>query len=192
MIKFLLAITLLAASVYWGCKHFTPAVPTMQEKVSAVLIQGGCSAEELAKLSDFDSTTVEKNLKGRMLTISGVLSKALTKGVGSSDLILELKGTPSRKINFTSDFQQFTRMIEGIEPGDFKFQKFGHELVIVSRNSRKTKPEDVVASGGKALEAFEPTVVFREGDRVSLKGLFQHVGKHSISLQLREIPIVRN
>ena len=187
MLKVLLATALLATAAYLGWKKLTPAPPSTQEKVSAVLNQGGCSAEELAELTDLDSAAVEKTLKGRMITVSGVLSKALTKGVGSYDLVLELRGNSKRKIDFTSDFQQFTRMTEGIRPGDFKFQKFGHELVMVARNKR-LKPDDVVESQGKALEAFEPKVVFREGDQVSLKGMLKHVGNHTIAFQLREMP----
>ncbi len=188
MFKLLLATILLASASYWGWKKLTPPPLTVEEKISAVLNQGGCSAEELADLSDRNPHAVERILKGRMVAISGVLSKALPKGVDSSDLVLELQGNAARRIDFKSDFQQFTRMSDGIRPGDFKFRKFGHEMVMVARNPKKTKAEDVVESGGKALESFEPTVVFREGDRVTLKGMLKHVGQHNVAFELREMP----
>ena len=187
MFKLLLATVLLAAAAYFSWKKLTPPPLTVEEKIAAVLNHGGCSAAELAELSNENPKAVEKTLKGRMVAISGVLSRALTKGVDSSDLILELRGNPQRKIDFTSDFQQFTRMSDGIRPGDFKFRKFGHEMVMLARQ-KKTNAEEVVESGGKSLESFEPTVVFREGDRVTLKGMLKHVGKHNVAFELREMP----
>jgi hypothetical protein len=177
MLKILFATVCLAGAAYLGWKHFFPVPPpppppSVEAMVSAVLARGGCTAEELANLSDANSKLVEKKLKGRILDISGVLTRALTKGVHASDLILELKGNAHRKINFTSDFQQHTRIEDGVGTGRLKFQKFGHDIVLAgSRN----------VEGG-------PRPLFREGDRVTLKGMFLHVGTRNVALQLRELP----
>ena len=123
-----------------------------------------------------------------MLSVSGTLSKALIKGVSCSDLILELEGSADRKINFCSDFQEFTRMIEGFKNGEFKFQKFGNEIVLIPPKRASTISK---AGGGgkeKAAKTFDPIVKLREGEPLTLKGLFQHVGTKTVQLRLREMP----
>lgn len=188
MLKLLISSALIAVAVFYGWEHFKTPEPSIDEKVKAVLSQGGCSAEELTVLADQDSRVVENTLKGRMVSISGILTRAVTKGVSSSDLVLELNGSGSRKIHFTSDFQQFTRMAEGIPARNLKFQKFGNEMVLYVQSIRKTESSAPMNTEEKPLERFEPEVVFREGDRLSLKGTLQHVGKHYISFQLLEMP----
>jgi hypothetical protein len=175
MLRLLIATPLLIAVGFFGWNYFKPVPPSVQDQASAVLSQGSCHAIDLARLADVDALTVERTLKGRIFTVSGILSRALTKGVASSDLILELDGTSQRKISFSSDFEQFTRMTRGANIQSPAFQKFGHEVVLTGSRKKSAKPE----------------ILLREGDQVSLRGMLLHVGKHNVSFQLRELPKFR-
>ena len=125
MLKFLLTLLLISTVGYYGWNHFQKKPDaTPEEKIALIRSQASCTAVELGELAESHPKLVERELKGRILTVSGVLSKGLVKGVKSTDLILELEGSPKTKIDFHSDFEQFTRLGDGLKPGQFKFQKF--------------------------------------------------------------------
>jgi hypothetical protein len=190
MLKFLLPLLLVSAIGYYSWNHFqkTPE-PTPEEKIALIRSQASCTALELGELAESHPKLVERELKGRILSVSGILSKALVKGVKSTDLILELEGAMKTKIDFHSDFERFTRMGEGLKPGLFKFQKFGHEIILFQaapnrQNSQETSEKNQLENS----TSIEPIVKFREGDHYTLKGLFQHVATKRVRLELRELP----
>jgi hypothetical protein len=190
MLKILLALFAMSAAGYYGWNHIqkTPEA-TPQERIATIRSQASCTAKELGELAESEPKLLERELKGRMVSVSGVLSRGLAKGVASTDLILELVGSPEMKIDFHSDFHQFTRMGDGWKPGQFKFQKFGHEIVLVQSAPRGANRRNSAAEGESQKSTnIEPVVLFREGYQYTLKGIFQHVGKKHVRIQLRELP----
>jgi hypothetical protein len=192
MLKFLLPLSLVSALGFFGWKHIDrPVEVSAEERIAAIRSQAACTAIELGEFAESHPGLVEKELKGRLISVTGVLSRGLVTGVTSSDLLLELEGSQNMKIDFQSDFERFTRMGDGWQRGRFKFQKFGHEIVLFQSPS---KPGNNRASseegdfGGKKSANIEPVVKFREGDRYTLKGVFQHVGNRRVRIQLREMP----
>jgi hypothetical protein len=190
MLKILLALLAMSAAGYYGWNHLqkTPEV-TPQERIAIIRSQATCTAKELGELAEIEPKLLQRELKGRMVSVSGVLSRGLVKGVSSTDLILELVGSPEMKIDFHSDFHQFTRMGDGWQKGQFKFQKFGHEIVLVQSAPRSANRRNAAADEESPKPAnFDPVVIFREGYPYTLKGIFQHVGNKHVRIQLRELP----
>jgi len=190
MFKFLLALVVVSTAGFFGWRHFFSKPDESAEKMLAeVVVDDQCAARQLAELADRHPQASEKALKGRILQVSGVLTQAVVKGLESSDLILELQGTSGRKINFTSDFKKYTRMMGGFEKSQFVFQKFGNEIVLFPANKTRAKSED--ESNGMTIpgeEQFKPRVIYREGDTVVLRGMFQHVGSRDVSMRLTDAP----
>lgn len=190
MFKFLLAALILSSLAYFGWdRYLKPQEPTVEERIATIRALASCTAQELAELAEANPKLVERELRGRIVSVSGVLARGLVKGVASTDLTLELEGTPNMKIDFHSDFHQFTRMQEGLSPGLFKFQKFGHEIVLMQSTPRPRATESSAGEDGtQNPSSSDPVIKFREGDHYTLKGLFQHIGGKRVRLQLREMP----
>ena len=87
---------LLLAGGAWPRKFFTgnhffkPEILSPEQEVENLIAKGTLSAVELAEMTDRFPTLVGRALRDRRITVTGVLQKAVVKGVGSHDLILDL------------------------------------------------------------------------------------------------------
>ncbi len=192
---------------------FKPPEPeklTPQEEVERLVSKGTVSAVELAEVTDKFPALVAKALRDRRITVTGVLQKALVKGVGSHDLILDLEGSGKRKITFTSDVNSYKQANNLYGRSKQKFQKVGRDIMVYESSPTATK----VATGSGALQKIAgqivpaesqaepgadapsqnqqqqqqgPTerVVFRELDTVTLEGIFQHISNAAIFIEWR-------
>ena len=86
-------------------------------------------AKDLAEMCTKYPKLVTRALKGKIVVVSGVLSKALVSGIESNDLALEFAGTPQLKLMFRSDFGKKERWGG---PAGMRFQKKGKEILGIS------------------------------------------------------------
>ena len=211
MSKGLLLAVVVGISSFFAWKHFSkPEVLTPEQEVERFVSKGTVSAVELAEITDKFPALVGKALRDRRITVTGVLQKALVKGVGSHDLILDLEGSGKRKITFTSDVNSYSRANSQLGGSKQKFQKLGRDIVVYESASKSAK-----TPGGGALQKMlggiqpstpqpEPDseapnqeskqkqnqgpterVVFRELDTVTLEGIFQHITNAAIFIEWR-------
>ena len=111
MLKNLFLFTLIAALGVFGWRHFSkenPIIsnppPTAEQEVAAFVGQSVMPAAELAALCSKYPKIVTKELKGKTVSVSGLLHKAMVSGIKSNDLALEFVGTQQLKFMFRSDF----------------------------------------------------------------------------------------
>ena len=209
MFKGLLLLVVVGVSGFYAWEHFSKyQVRTPEQEIESFVSQGTVSAVELAEIVDKYPELVRKALRDRRITVTGVLQKAVVKGVGSHDLILDLEGSRKRKITFTSDVNSYARANNQLGVSKQKFQKLGRDIVVYESASKSAK-----APGGGALQKMlggavpaapqpkpdsEATsqdpkqtsgpmerVVFRELDTVTLEGIFQHITNATIFIEWR-------
>jgi hypothetical protein len=209
MFKGLLLLVVVGVSGFYAWEHFSKyQVRTPEQEIESFVSQGTVSAVELAEIVDKYPELVRKALRDRRITVRGVLQKAVVKGVGSHDLILDLEGSRKRKITFTSDVNSYARANNQLGVSKQKFQKLGRDIVVYESASKSAK-----APGGGALQKMlggavpaapqpkpdsEATsqdpkqtsgpmerVVFRELDTVTLEGIFQHITNATIFIEWR-------
>jgi|GEM_PF-1421250 len=213
MRKSLLLAVVVGISAFFLWEYFfkspAPEKLTPEQEVERFVSKGTVSAVELAEISDKFPALVSKVLRDRRITVTGVLEKALVKGVGSHDLILDLKGSGKRKITFTSDVNSFGQANNLYGRSKQKFQKVGRDIMVYKSAPTATK----VSTGGGAIQKIAgrivspvnqsesasdatsqeqkqkqgPTerVVFRELDTVTLEGIFQHITNATIFIEWR-------
>lgn len=209
MFKGLLLAVMIGVSAFFLWEYFLkPSEPeklTPEQEVERLVSKGTVSAVELAEVTDKFPALVAKALRDRRITVTGVLQKALVKGVGSHDLILDLEGSGKRKITFTSDVNSYKQANNLYGRSKQKFQKVGHDIMVYESAPTATK----VAKGSGALQKIadqivspatqsEPAgnlpsqkqgpterVVFRELDTVTLEGIFQHISNAAIFIEWR-------
>ena len=211
MIKGLLLSVVIGVSCFFAWGHFSNSqVRTPEQEIERFVAKGTVSAVELAEIVDKYPDLVRKALRDRRITVTGVLQKAVVKGVGSYDLIMDLEGSRKRKITFTSDVNSYSRANSQLGGSKQKFQKLGRDIVVY-----ESAPKSAKASGGGALQKMlggiqpstpqpEPDseapnqeskqkqnqgpterVVFRELDTVTLEGIFQHITNAAIFIEWR-------
>ena len=209
MFKGLLLLVVVGVSGFYAWEHFSKyQARTPEQEVERFAAKGTVSAVELAEIVDKHPELVRKALRDRRITVTGVLQKAVVKGVGSHDLILDLEGSRKRKITFTSDVNSYARANNQLGVSKQKFQKLGRDIVVYESASKSAK-----APGGGALQKMlggavpaapqpkpdseatsqdpkqtsGPTerVVFRELDTVTLEGIFQHITNAAIFIEWR-------
>ena len=147
MIKGLLLVVV-GVSGFYAWEHFSKyQVRTPEQEIESFVSQGTVSAVELAEIVDKYPELVRKALRDRRITVTGVLQKAVVKGVGSHDLILDLEGTRKRKITFTSDVNSCARANNQLGVSKQKFQKLGRDIVVY-----ESAPKTAKAPGGGALQ----------------------------------------
>jgi hypothetical protein len=210
MFKGLLLMVVVGVSGFYAWEHFSKnQVRTPEQEIASFVSQGTVSAVELAEIVDKHPELVRKALRDRRITVTGVLQKALVKGVGSHDLILDLEGSGKRKITFTSDVNSYARANNLYGRSKQKFQKVGRDIMVYESAPTATK----VSTGGGAVQKMlggavpaapqpkpdseatsqdpkqtsGPTerVVFRELDTVTLEGIFQHITNAAIFIEWR-------
>ena len=212
MFKGLLLVVVVGVSGFYAWEHFSKyQVRTPEQEIESFVSQGtvsAVSAVELAEIVDKYPELVRKALRDRRITVTGVLQKAVVKGVGSHDLILDLEGTRKRKITFTSDVNSYARANNQLGVSKQKFQKLGRDIVVYESAPKTAKaprggalqkmlggiqppppqPEpDSEAPSHEAKQTLGPTerVVFRELDTVTLEGIFQHISNAAIFIEWR-------
>jgi hypothetical protein len=209
MFKGLLLLVVVGVSGFYAWEHFSKyQVRTPEQEIESFVSQGTVSAVELAEIVDKYPELVRKALRDRRITVTGVLQKAVVKGVGSHDLILDLEGTRKRKITFTSDVNSYARANNQLGVSKQKFQKLGRDIVVYESAPKTAKapgggalqkmlggiqppppqPEpDSEAPSHEAKQTLGPTerVVFRELDTVTLEGIFQHITNAAIFIEWR-------
>ena len=209
MFKGLLLVVVVGVSGFYAWEHFSKyQVRTPEQEIESFVSQGTVSAVELAEIVDKYPELVRKALRDRRITVTGVLQKAVVKGVGSHDLILDLEGTRKRKITFTSDVNSYARANNQLGVSKQKFQKLGRDIVVYESAPKTAKapgggalqkmlggiqppppqPEpDSEAPSHEAKQTLGPTerVVFRELDTVTLEGIFQHITNAAIFIEWR-------
>jgi hypothetical protein len=209
MFKGLLMVVVVGVSGFYAWEHFSKyQVRTPEQEIESFVSQGTVSAVELAEIVDKYPELVRKALRDRRITVTGVLQKAVVKGVGSHDLILDLEGTRKRKITFTSDVNSYARANNQLGVSKQKFQKLGRDIVVYESAPKTAKapgggalqkmlggiqppppqPEpDSEAPSHEAKQTLGPTerVVFRELDTVTLEGIFQHITNAAIFIEWR-------
>ena len=210
MSKGLLLVVGLGIASFFTWKHYSkPKILSPEQEVENLIAKGTLSAVELAEITDKFPALVGRALRDRRITVTGVLHKALVKGVGSHDLILDLEGSRKRKITFASDVNSYARANNSIGKSKTKFQKFGREIVVYESAPIRAKgslgggaiqkmlgyaapaePQSETgsdASNAEQVKAQGPVerVVFRELDTVPLEGIFQHITNANIFIEWR-------
>lgn len=195
MVKNLFLIALLATLGFFGWRHFFPPPLTAEQEVAAFVSQSVLPAADFAALCLKYPKLVTQALKRKPVAVSGVLSKGLVSGVNSNDLSLELKGTPKLKISFQSDFAKKERWGG---PTSFRFQKRGKEIFKISEVKIALEPRSRSGSlasvgggaGARPLVAAQITekILCREGNAITLRGEFRHIGAGWIKCDLLELP----
>jgi hypothetical protein len=210
MIKSLLLTLVIGVSSFFGWEHFSKSqLRTPEQEIERFVAKETVSAVEMAEIVDKYPDLIRKALRDRRITVTGVLQKAVVKGVGSHDLILDLEGTPKRKITFTSDVNSYARANSQLSVSKQKFQKLGRDIVVYESAPKSAKaapgsgalqkmlggivpqlpePEpDSEAATQESKQKSGPTerVVFRELDTVTLEGIFQHITNAAIFIEWR-------
>ena len=181
MFKVLLLLVV-GVSGFHAWEHFSkPEVLTPEQEVECFVSKGTVSAVELAEISDKFPALVGKALRDRRITVTGVLQKALVKGVGSHDLILDLEGSGKRKITFTSDVNSYGQANNLYGRSKQNFQKVGRDIMVYD----STPDSEAVAHDPKQQSRPTERVVFRELDTVTLEGGFQHITNSTIFIEWR-------
>ena len=198
MLKKLLLLSILSLLCFFGWRHFTasPAPPTAtspEHEVAALVEQSVIPAKDLAALGAKYPKLVTQALKRKPVAVSGALSKGLVSGVNSNDLSLELEGTPKLKISFQSHFGKKERWGGS---ASFRFQKRGKEIFKISEVKIALEPRSrsgslaSVGGGARPQVAKQITeqILCREGNAITLRGEFRHIGAGWIKCDLLELP----
>ena len=192
MFKFLLVI-LLAGGGYLGWEKYekNQREQTPLEEINSCIEKNPIDSKELLLICGKYPEQVATALKNRRITVSGVLQKALVKGVQSHDLILDLEGSNNRKVTFTSDVKRFTRMNSGSGASGFKFQKVGREIIVVQKVKQQVGPSGNDKGAGEGANAApvytqETKVAFRELEPITLDGVFEHLSKTAVHIEWRQ------
>lgn len=105
--KSLVYIAVFASAAYFCWQQFQPwPEPTMEEQIQPIAQSGHANSTQLATLAISHPALLTKTLRGRRLSFSGVLQKALVRGVAADELSLDLAGTPRKKVFFSSNHQR--------------------------------------------------------------------------------------
>ena len=194
MLKKLLLLSILSLLVFFAWKHFT-ADPSPEQEVAALVEQSVMPAKELAALCAKYPKLVTHALKHKPVAVSGVLSKGLVSGVNSNDLSLELEGAPQLKISFQSHFGKKERWGG---PASFRFQKRGKEIIKISEVKIASEPQSMSGSqesvgGGVGVrppvaKQIIEQILCCEGNALTLRGEFRHIGAGWIKCDLLELP----
>jgi hypothetical protein len=199
VLKKLLLLSILSLLGFFAWKHFTAPPPahatTPEQEVAALVEQSVMPAKDLAALCAKYPKLVTQALKHKPVAVSGLLLKGLVSGVNSNDLSLELEGAPQLKISFQSHFGKKERWGG---PASFRFQKRGKEIVKISEVKIASEPHSLSGSqesvgggvGARPLVATQITeqILCCEGNTLTLRGVFQHIGAGWIKCDLLELP----
>jgi len=195
--KKIIIIALLATIGFfaWRILKEPPPVPlTPSQEVEACISKNPIDSKELALICDKYPALVAAKLQNQKIRVSGILQKALVKGVECCDLILELEGTMKRNVSFTSDVLLGKRL-KGVSKGSFpRYSKKGRDILAEHLTTTKKDSSMTSKIGGflgipKASTSKEVSVervsafAFREMEPATLEGVFQYIRPGSVELE---------
>ena len=168
-------------------KEMTPS-----EEVEACIRKNPIASKELAIIIDKYPSLVDAKLKNQKITVSGILKKALVKGVERHDLILELEGSGKRNLTCTSNVM-LSKRLKGVVRESFPcYQKKGREIFLEQHLAAK-KASVIASKAGEFLgipkavkgdsNYTQMTVAFREMEAATLEGVFQYIRPGSVELE---------
>jgi hypothetical protein len=200
--KSLAYLIVFAAAAYFCWQQFQPTPElTPEQQIEAIAHSGHTSSTQLSALAKSHPTLLTKALRGRRLSVSGVLQKALVRGVASDELSLDLAGVPGKKIFFASHHQRLAN--KGNYRPSHKFEKVGGTIYMIV----EAKKERAAGGGGGAgvaqtvtgklasltggtkprtassLPEIEKTPLFAEGAQTTLEGTFRYINAASVMLE---------
>ena len=193
MLKKPLLLAFFAILSFLAWRHFTATPPpppthlTPEQEVNAILSKSVIPAKELAEFCDKYPSLVTSAFKKerKMFSVSGKISKALTLGVDSNNCAIETDGSKNLRIKFSSDLNRLLRWAEtSYISEEYKkiLIKFHREdrslLVLIFGIERKTGIRRLLSS----------KVVCREGETITLRGEFRHIGSGWVKFDLLELP----
>jgi len=184
--KNIFIIALLAVLGFWGWKNYTKVPPpTPLENAENCLRQSSIPSAELARICNDFPKLASARLKNRKITVTGILKKALVKGVDRRDLILEMEGAGKRNVTLISDIASSKRL-RGL-PTDslFQFQKHGSEIYVeqLSKDPEKNESASRDSSSKDSSSQKKVVIAFREGDQIALEGIFLYLRPGSVELE---------
>jgi hypothetical protein len=198
MLKKPLLLALFAIISFLAWRHFTSTPPptplTPEQEVNALLSLSVIPAKELAEICGKYPSLVTSAFKKerKMFSVSGKISKALPVGVNSDNLAIELEGIPNLKIMFHSDYYKILKWIQSKPDWTscrrYKFHRESQTIVFFGYmdsllpNGKKNRAD--------SLNRVAPftRVVCREGETLTLRGEFRHIGAGWIKCDLLELP----
>jgi hypothetical protein len=191
--KNIFIIAVLATIGFLGWKNYTKVHPTPLEHAENCLRQSSIPSAELARICNDFPTLASARLKNRKITVTGILKKALVKGVDRRDLIMELEGADKRNVTLISDIAS-SKKLRGL-PTDslFQFQKHGSEIYVEQTSKAPEKNESASKDSSSKDSSTQKEVVistqkevviaFREGDQIDLEGIFLYLRPGSVELE---------
>jgi len=183
--KNIFIIALLAVLGFWGWKNYKKVPPTPLENAENCLRQSSIPSAELARICNDFPKLASARLKNRKITVTGILKKALVKGVDRRDLILEMEGAGKRNVTLISDIASSKRL-RGL-PTDslFQFQKHGSEIYVeqLSKDPEKNESASRDSSSKDSSSQKKAVIAFREGDQIALEGIFLYLRPGSVELE---------
>jgi len=200
--KSLLLVAVLATIGFFAWENLKtppPKIVTPEEEVAICTRKNPIPAEDLVKIAEKHPKLLATALKNRRISVSGILKKALVKGVGSYDLTLDLQGDSSMCVSFSSDVNR-NRLLQ-VTIDRPKFYKQGREILVKQIAQKTGRVDSIVPTTSQEplmpniLNAIQPkkpavaqspsgdTILFRELDSVKLDGIFQYITKGSIKME---------
>ncbi len=195
-----------AGSFAW--MHYTsPEQPeiTLEQQVQAIAQSGHTTAEQLSALAEQDAALVTKILRGRYLSVSGTLQKALVRGVAADELSLDLTGTGRKKVCFSSNHPRLAN--KGSYTPTHKFEKAGANIFMITQAKKEVpsggRDSEGMAraimgklaslgqggggsggrsSSGTSRPSLEKNLLYREGAPATIEGTFQYINRSSVML----------
>jgi hypothetical protein len=163
----------------------TPISP--EQEVKALLARSVIPSNELSELSKKYPDIVTRVFKGKRIKVSGLIDKALVSGVNADNLTIELAGSSGLKVMFKSDFKLIIRrLMPADNPNDREIRrKFHRERGSIFLTSYRVSKEDNRSEVKRLINIDE---ICREGDNITLRGEFRHIGSGWVKCDLLELP----
>lgn len=202
--KRLLYLIVFAAAAYFCWQQFKPTQPelTPEQQIEAIAQSGHASSTQLAAFAKSHPALLTQALRGRRLSVSGVLQKALVRGVAADELSLDLAGVPGKKIFFASNHQRLAN--KGTYKPSQKFEKVGGTIFMIVEAKKDNasggegtpgvaqaimgKLASIGGGGSKprtpsSQPEIEKSALFSEGSQATLEGTFKYINASSVMFE---------
>lgn len=154
----------------------TPAAPpTPEEQFEALLERPSMEAVELAELVDRHPAVAARILKNRRVVVAGEIRNLWVRGMDGTDLDVELRGSGSRDVCFSSDYRRYFRQETTGGMFAHKLVKEGRKVLLYLRDRFPERNSSRI----RRREAFD-RILYTEGDRTTLEGIVERVGTGDI------------
>ena len=177
LMRSFLYLVAFGVTTFFCWQYFQPQPElSWEQQIQAIANSGHSSAEQLASLAKSHPALLTKTLRGRHLAVSGLLQKALVRGVAADELSLDLAGLPDKKMFFASTHPRLAN--RGNYKPAHKFEKIGVTIFMITKN--KKEPSTSKQRNPPAEPVVEKTFLFREGSSATLEGTFKYVNASSV------------